>query len=1090
MKRSINSTLSKIFSYRSNVEATAEFVTTLYALDALTKFKGLELDEFCRKLFSDPRLPESIRFIYRDANKFCNLSSIKFQDKNSELTWFNHLFNFNKDTINEFIKCKDKVEIAILRSDSKSASVTLDKINKIAGFSFWEVEMRSNICRYIHNESNSKYINNLRSSSDSIVVDFFLQQLLFKHQSKRFSTFSKNLVSIIDEMRDSPGEIVASNYADFYSSYFLPLEFDKRISIDDRRLWPCTNLSCIDQYLVFKRYILDKTLHGSPLNNRELSVTESLSKVINDRDLNSILLLNNNIEVDYNHDIIECINKYTQGKYPTTNEIISSLIEKSPSYMSLIEVLARSYIYENKHDESILVKKLASDFSSILMCKKDSRTKLIEIENFATSFSHSSICSSILFHLYGLVRNNDYKHKVSKLSSRILMGYATPYMRDEHADFQYSEKIQVPDYRKIKYRNIENFTNDQIEAHFQEYDRTAIIKSDYIKDRSDYLINNGYLLECASFVVDQYIDNNLTYQFLPISELIKLIEEEGISETTIDIPILYTIYSKNISKDKDEDKTEIYEDYISQFDTHLPSEIFYDAKALNAKSSYFLKNVCVTSNLDTSVEFDSTEDIKKERIAILEVLKLSKFNDELVNSERENILDEISFDELRAKFDSSKIFVDVEVIKNEKLDRYSFLYQLYQDAQINDVNLGADDGYTIIEDTHESKAVVPSSNVTDVLAQIYREIVNDFVLDENFGLDKYLSADIRHGIFVSQIRSGIEKFNIITDIDERGSYRNNTIIEEKYPLLVDDLKNKLIDDISIFSKEFDDIINAANNMFTVVTDTYDNSEGLFDFSAHLERINKLKSIIDSTSNFDNFFDSLIEFMWAITITSLERVKTNINEKLKSNLLSCVDRFETTIINHKQNVPLKEIIDSIAHMKVSIVEEMERVTSWLNIAEMNENNIYSVKSVVYACTKTFETIFSQNHIDLNVNNSHDHDVLLTYKEAKPLMTSIITALDNAITHGGGVVSLSINPIKDYTKIIISNNLHYSQVNDVDKLRILVKQKISDDNPQLSRIEGGTGLYKIYNLLKISSNKFSLNVEITEGNLFNVCIGIMK
>ncbi len=1090
MKRSINSSLAQIFSYRSKVEANEEFITTLFALAALKDFKGIELDEFCRKLFMDSRLPELIRFTYKDKNKFCNLNSIKFEDKNSELTWFNHLFNYNHQIINHFVEYKNIIEVEILNSNAINAELALDKLNSLAGYSFWEVEMRSNIKKYIKNESNSKYISELRSSSDSVVVDFFLQQLLFKHQSKRFTTFSKNLVSIIDEMRDSPGDIIACHYADFYSSYLLPLEFDKRIPIDNRRLWPCTNLSCIDQYLVFKRYLTDKTNHGSGLDKREMSVVNNLLKKIKDEELESIIRLNTGIKESCNEKIAKCINNYTKGNYLKSYELISEYIRESSNYTSLVEILARSKIYLNEKKSHTIFENIANNFASILVCESNSTTKFIEIENFATSFCHSKICSSLLFHLYGLIRNNEYKKSISEKTCKLLMSYSTPYMNNDHITFNEDNKIEIPKYRKIKYRDIENLSEKEIENHYSEYEKNVVIYSDYIKDRSNYLMKNEKYLECANFIVDKYIENNLNYQFLPIKELIFLLEDCDNQETTIDIPILYTIYSKNISKNKDEDKSEVYDDYISIYDTHLPSLIFNVPEAITEKTAYFLKNVSVISNMDSSIEFESTEDIKKERVAILEILKNSKFNDDLINSERESLLDEISFDELKAKFDNSKIFVDVDAIKNEKFERYLFLYQLYQDAKINDINFGSEDGYTIIEETQDGASVVPSSNTTDVLSQIYREIVKDFVLDENYGLDKYLSADIRHGIFVSQIRSGIEKYNIITDVDESGSYKSNTIVEEKYPLLISDIKSKIIEDISSFSRDFDRTIIKANLMFTVVTDRNENKNGLFDFSAHLERINELKETIDASSNFEQFFDNLIEFMWNITIESLKNVKTNINEDLKSELITCIDKFESSITNHKRSVPLKEIFDAISLMKASVVEELDRVTSWLNITEMNENSIFSIRSVVFACSKTFESIFSNKYFELDVNDSLEQDVLLTYKEAKPLMTSVITALDNAITHGGGKVSLSMHPMKNQTEIIIRNNLTSPLPHSLEYLRELVKIKLSDRNIGLARKEGGSGLYKIFNLLKVSSTKFNLDVKITDDRFFILSIGIVK
>ncbi len=87
------------------------------------------------------------------------------------------------------------VEALILTSRHEEAIEKLDFLNSKCGYSFWEIEMRSSIEKYINGKSNQKYITNIRSKLNNKVEDFFLQQILFKHQSKRFETFSKNLVA-------------------------------------------------------------------------------------------------------------------------------------------------------------------------------------------------------------------------------------------------------------------------------------------------------------------------------------------------------------------------------------------------------------------------------------------------------------------------------------------------------------------------------------------------------------------------------------------------------------------------------------------------------------------------------------------------------------------------------------------------------------------------------------------------------------------------------------------------------------------------------------------------------------------------------
>ncbi|NOH77793.1 hypothetical protein F0247_22415 [Vibrio crassostreae] len=1086
MKRSINSALANVFSIKTKNEATNDFIISSLITQEVTQFRGIELDQLCRRIFSHPKLPTGISFLYKDIDTFCGLPNICFNDSNSELTWLSHLFQFNSDEISTFVSVKKDVEALILMSRHEEAIGKLDFLNAKCGYSFWEIEMRSCIEKYINGKSNQKYITNIRSKLKHKVEDFFLQQILFKHQSKRFETFSKNLVGILDEMRDSSGDTIATHYADVYSSYFLPLEFDKRISIDNRRLWPSTHTSCLDQYLLFKSYFSDKVVHGSGLTSRELSVLRNIVKVINDQEINNLVAVSEKRDINNDQEIDICIERYTNGDYKYVNSKVIDLISTDSRYISLIEVLARSNIYSEYDSENILLEKIVRCFRSVLMSESDSMTKKLVIENIATTFNHSSICSSLLFHLYNTIKNNDHKRDVSRKNCLLQLEYCTPLVingiRNYHDNFD-----NAPEYRKLKHRDISNLGESEISEHFHQYSHKCLIKSDYIIDYSDYLIERGDILKCAEFTVDTYIDNNLTFPFLPIKELILLIEDKILEKTTIDIPILYSIYSKNISKDREEEKAEIYEDFINEYETHLPSTLFEDPESITAKIAYFLKNVCVISNMDSSEEFDSTEDIKKERVVILDLLKNTEFFDDLVMSERNSILDELSFDGLKTKFDTSKIFVDVDSIKNEKFERYRFLYELYQDAAVNDQSLNTEDEYTVIDDYKNEKTVVPSSNTTDVLSQIYREIVNDFVCNENYGLDKYLSADIRHGIFVSQIRSGIEKYNIITDIDEDGNYELNSIIDEKYPLLVHKIKSRIHENICVFSKSFDDALNRANSIFNVAIDYNDKNNGLFDFLPMFENISGLRESIKDSSTFEEFFEAIIEYMWKLTLESLENVKRYINEDLKLELTKTINDLETSLINHKRTVPLKEIFEAITHMKASVVEELDRVTSWLNVAEMNESNIYDVKSVVFACNQTFESIFSQYKICLDIDN-YTENTTFTYKDAKPLMTSIITALDNANSYGNGKVFLSVKRSGEVTNIIIRNSFICRNGKGLQGLRELISNKMSDNNPSLAKIEGGTGVYKIYNLLKNCPNKFILTCEISDNEMFTLTIGV--
>nr|QKQ34330.1 hypothetical protein HPE44_07115 [Escherichia coli] len=88
------------------------------------------------------------------------------------------------------------------------------------------------------------------------------------------------------------------------------------------------------------------------------------------------------------------------------------------------------------------------------------------------------------------------------------------------------------------------------------------------------------------------------------------------------------------------------------------------------------------------------------------------------------------------------------------------------------------------------------------------------------------------------------------------------------------------------------------------------------------------------------------------------------------------------------------------MAESINKEIATVCDWLNVLEYNEEKIYKISSVMQACRKTFFLIYTIVLMMLSFFDSmyHDDEPKLSYKEAKPLITSIITALNNAMAYG--------------------------------------------------------------------------------------------
>lgn len=107
---------------------------------------------------------------------------------------------------------------------------------------------------------------------------------------------------------------------------------------------------------------------------------------------------------------------------------------------------------------------------------------------------------------------------------------------------------------------------------------------------------------------------------------------------------------------------------------------------------------------------------------------------------------------------------------------------------------------------------------------IYSQFVADLIMNEEYGLVRYLSSEIRHGVMPNQMRSVFEAESLVTEIDADGNYKQNNFWVSKYKSLLNDhtktlLKNRL----NTFSSDVDKLIKASNSWTVPLTTTLINS---------------------------------------------------------------------------------------------------------------------------------------------------------------------------------------------------------------------------------------------------------------------------
>jgi hypothetical protein len=130
--------------------------------------------------------------------------------------------------------------------------------------------------------------------------------------------------------------------------------------------------------------------------------------------------------------------------------------------------------------------------------------------------------------------------------------------------------------------------------------------------------------------------------------------------------------------DKSEVINEFFEEYIITQGIERPSELIDDK--MNGKQVIFLYDIAKTDVMDYLGCFEDENDLKIERIKILnKLVSLGYLKQSDVDKECKYIVDEILINSEAARFNNAKIFVDTKHIYGKRKQEIEALITKYHD---------------------------------------------------------------------------------------------------------------------------------------------------------------------------------------------------------------------------------------------------------------------------------------------------------------------------------------------------------------------------------------------------------------------------
>lgn len=1034
----------------------------------------------------------------------------KWGDLDTEIWWTILALNEYANQLNNFVVLSEEYQREFLLGEYKKAITILDTIEENYGFSAWLFEKRIILYSKVEGMTKEKEYSRLLQEKLPPVTSFLIyyysqkleNELSYEQFNKNFTTFWLDYPSLFNYFTFKCNPLVNK-----INDLVGVLHYEAKSSI-------------IDRYVTLKRILTILIEDPLPYSLSVETLREHIGrmmKVCEDKDLIALAFRVDLIgcevfgENNSTKEYISALDLYTQGDYQKS--YISCLSQMKNYSFNIFSILELMVCAELRCKELPLIKTGMQETSiifqvylciqSILSKDNSMMSSLNKLLKFSMELSSFAISSQILLFIkknlpyikqnisiYGIqfgkhnsflfdIRNaeilKDYQEKSFLSWVKEKYGYSVTYQL--YLGWDNSLQKRIPEYRYLKYiasKNNSDISNSERIGIYKN-----LIKNGHILDKYEAIVLQVNLyfemneIElCINTLVEGYLlNNNLAYS-LPIKMVTEYVERHHAFDfdENISTVILYDIYSKQISSDLDSQKAVRYDIFLESKGYERPNEIIknYDSFSED-KINYFLQYICVLQILDSSIHFSSTKEIENERILICQFLvKKLPLATKVLAKEIKEITEYSLISDHLLEIEQNKIYVNTDGIKVYLAAILNEYHLRYLDLLKNGDTLYRDQNYKLILLDGTIEIQLPKNDFIPLLLSALKEVRDCFVLSNEYGLNGYLSTNIRHGKLFNFLRSSLVSEKLITqkDNEEDTEYKDSEYWKMIYCDLDDESMQFLLKSLNKFSKNVDGIIyKLRNDYIQINTGEKKDNKGLFNYYLNYNNAFDLYVNLSQEPTFDEFQDSFFNMLWNHTELSLESIRKKIKHEISSNFQDIFTELITDLDSLKNKINLSQLRDVIAAESTKMQRKLETVVGWFTrptVSDIADFKFFLPISIAEEMVKNVHV-----NADISINVKMNTDDYFDGFMLNGFVDILYTLFENAIKHSHTKktnISVSIsesskdhysylvrveNPVSDFVNIESSQQ----KINTIQELI-----RNHGFGPKVSS-EGGTGFFKI-------------------------------
>lgn len=808
--------------------------------------------------------------------------------------------------LREFVTLRDQVERHILLGNYPDAKTLLEQSIKSFGYSVWYYEMRLIIAGCQRNIEEGiallTNVNEIYNKKEDVlgIVPILLQNLYNRSFTNTPLRYDNMVVSTFKRNRDK------SNRFDYYLFRLNYYQYD-----DLSNLSEVVNIeqfhAAIDRYTMLLYVLRSCYVHQPEKRKAVQRYVQQIYALSGDRQLLPFFALDNRslLPDDYfDSDFVAILDSYYTGQYATTAERCRSYLDRDPSSLYVIKLYCRSLMFLGKGFQAVTHKN-DSPLHNIafntykVMVEKDNGENIEKLNTILKNIYGLRI-AALLDQFVKAESRESHNDDLTYLSITCFDPYFTRGIKSEEQQKDYLElglrhipgsvTIQYrkeclertisPDSPVVAYiRDVDTakitFERGNYEEALQQWQKifdenhqsipTCQTAVEYIF-RSLEALGTDYRQQAVQFYVKCNMENRSFVSKVATEQFMSNLKQSRYEGIRNGLDLMIFVF---LNADKYPQKQFVLERYCKYERVTYPSELIPRFKSRDReKVELFLYILLSDDILYHHYKLRSTIDVLDEKLKIVNYLKAQYPDQRRYSDIFTELMHELVAYRGMNKMDDSKIYVNEDAVMKYELCDIEPLYERFRKQAalarkggtvllVGGINFKDPSGISeIIQDT------VSYSNdaVADVATELF-DFIRLAFLKSRFGLGTYLSTRIRHGVFEGEMRSFLERLDLILSTD-RGSYVTETHWHHHYH--VDhNTRNLLNTALKNFSYNTDHLINSfKDSVIQIRVDNKDPNGGLFCYEQSPDVVSRQLMLLENESaNAQEFCHKVMEWLW-------------------------------------------------------------------------------------------------------------------------------------------------------------------------------------------------------------------------------------